>query len=154
MKYKIIPMERMHLEGIKAIDDLCFETPWSLKSFETEFENPLAVYFVALDAQRVIGYCGYWWIFDEGQITNIAVHPDYRGKGIAQSLLETMIEKCARTDVSTLTLEVRESNRSARHIYEKYGFLQVGLRPKYYGNKEDAVLMTKQITQAEEGETV
>lgn len=147
MEYKIVPMTKEHVEGIKKIDDLCFESPWSLKSFESELSNPLAVYFVALLDKQVIGYCGYWWVFDEGQITNIAVHPDYRKKGIASKLIDEMVKKCSVTDVYSLTLEVRVSNLSAISLYEKYGFKRVGLRPKYYDNKEDAVLMTKEIEQ-------
>lgn len=147
MKYKIVPMEKEHVLGIKEIDDLCFESPWSLKSFESEFSNPLAVYFVALKDDKVIGYCGYWWVFDEGQITNIAVHPDFRKMGIASALMDEMVKKCSVTDVYSLTLEVRVSNNAAISLYEKYGFKRVGLRPKYYDNKEDAVLMTKEIKQ-------
>lgn len=147
MDYKIVPMTEQHVAGIKKIDDLCFESPWSLKSFESELTNPLAVYFVALLNDEVIGYCGYWWIFDEGQITNIAVHPKFRKKGIASALMDKMVEKCSVTDVYSLTLEVRKSNQAAISLYEKYGFERVGLRPKYYDNKEDAVLMTKEIEQ-------
>ena len=147
MKYKIVPMGKEHVLGIKEIDDLCFESPWSLKSFESEFSNPLAVYFVALKDDKVIGYCGYWWVFDEGQITNIAVHPDFRKMGIASALMDEMVKKCSVTDVYSLTLEVRVSNNPAISFYEKYWFKRVGLRPKYYDNKEDAVLMTKEIKQ-------
>lgn len=145
MKFKIVPMLEEHVGGIKKIDDLCFESPWSLKSFESELTNPLAVYFVALCDEEVVGYCGYWWVFDEGQITNIAVHPDFRRNKIASALIEKMVEKCSKTDVYSLTLEVRKSNAPAISLYEKYGFKRVGLRPKYYDNKEDAVLMTKEI---------
>lgn len=147
MDFKIAPMTKEHVDGIKNIDNLCFESPWSLKSFESELTNPLAVYFVALLDEKVIGYAGYWWVFDEGQITNIAVHPDYRQKGIASALMNEMVNKCSVTDVYTLTLEVRVSNSSAIALYEKYGFKRVGLRPKYYDNKEDALLMTKEIEQ-------
>ena len=147
MDYKIVPMTEKHVAGIKEIDDLCFESPWSLKSFESELTNPLAVYFVAISEEKVIGYGGYWWVFDEGQITNIAVHPDFRQKGVASSLIEEMVKKCSVTDVYSLTLEVRKSNNPAISLYEKYGFKRVGLRPKYYDNKEDAVLMTKEIEQ-------
>ncbi|MBQ2897260.1 MAG: ribosomal protein S18-alanine N-acetyltransferase [Clostridia bacterium] len=147
MEYKIVPLTEEHVSGIKLIDDLCFESPWSLKSFKSELSNPLAVYFVALMGEQVIGYCGYWWVFDEGQITNIAVHPDYRKMGIASKLMDEMVKKCSVTDVYSLTLEVRVSNKPAILLYEKYGFKKVGLRPKYYDNKEDALLMTKEIEQ-------
>lgn len=145
MDYQIVPMTKKHLPGIQEIDRYSFETPWSLKSLETELTNPLAVYFVATMQTKVVGYCGYWWIFDEGQITNIAVHPDYRKHGIGKRLMQTMINQCAETDIATLTLEVRKSNEAARSLYEKLGFQEVGLRPNYYRDKEDAVLMTLEV---------
>lgn len=145
MEYKIIPMTEEHVIGIKKVDDLCFESPWSLKSFESELTNPIAFYFVAVSDGEVIGYCGYWWTFGEAQITNVAVHPEFRQKGIASALMDEMIKHCIDMDVFSITLEVRVSNNPAISMYEKYGFERVGLRPKYYDNKEDALLMTKEI---------
>ena len=145
MDYKIIPMTEEHVAGIKKVDDLCFESPWSLKAFESELENPIAFYFGAIAEGEVIGYCGYWWTFGEAQITNVAVAPEFRQKGIASSLMDEMINHCREMDVFSITLEVRVSNNAAISMYEKYGFERVGLRPKYYNNKEDALLMTKEI---------
>lgn len=145
MDYKIIPMTAEHVAGIKKVDDSCFESPWSLKAFESELENPIAFYFVAVKDDEVIGYCGYWWTFGEAQITNVAVSPEYRQKGIASALMDEMINHCREMDVFSITLEVRVSNNAAISMYEKYGFERVGLRPKYYNNKEDALLMTKEI---------
>ena len=145
MDYKIIPMTAEHIAGIKKVDDSCFESPWSLKAFESELENPIAFYFVAVKDDEVIGYCGYWWTFGEAQITNVAVSPEYRQKGIASALMDEMINHCREMDVFSITLEVRVSNNAAISMYEKYGFERVGLRPKYYNNKEDALLMTKEI---------
>ena len=145
MDYKIIPMTKYHVAGIKKVDDSCFESPWSLKAFESELENPIAFYFVAVKDDEVIGYCGYWWTFGEAQITNVAVSPEYRQKGIASALMDEMINHCREMDVFSITLEVRVSNNAAISMYEKYGFERVGLRPKYYNNKEDALLMTKEI---------
>ena len=145
MDYKIIPMTAEHIADIKKVDDSCFESPWSLKAFESELENPIAFYFVAVKDDEVIGYCGYWWTFGEAQITNVAVSPEYRQKGIASALMDEMTNHCREMDVFSITLEVRVSNNAAISMYEKYGFERVGLRPKYYNNKEDALLMTKEI---------
>lgn len=145
MDYRIIPMTAEHVAGIKKVDDSCFESPWSLKAFESELENPIAFYFVAVKDDEVIGYCGYWWTFGEAQITNVAVSPEYRQKGIASALMDEMTNHCREMDVFSITLEVRVSNNAAISMYEKYGFERVGLRPKYYNNKEDALLMTKEI---------
>ena len=148
MTYKLEALSEKHLDGINEIDKFSFSRPWSAESFKSELTNPLAVYWVAVDDNdNVIGYGGYWWIFDEANITNIAVHPDYRQKGIASAILKAMCDKCSVTDVLTLNLEVRVSNTPAQSLYKKFGFKEVGVRPKYYDNKEDAILMTKEIEQ-------
>ena len=138
-------MKKCHLEAIDEIDKTCFSSPWSMKSLETELNNPVANYFVALADGKVVGYGGYWWVFFEGEITNIAVHADYRRCGIASKIMDAMIEKCINTDTTALHLEVRVSNLNAIALYKKYGFTEDGIRPKYYDNKEDALLMTKEI---------
>ena len=145
MNLKIVKLERKHLIDCNEIDKLSFSSPWSPKEFEKELDNAIAHYFVAEIEGRAVGYGGYWWTFDEAQITNIAVHPEFRKKGIAQANLERMIEEVNDGFVKSLTLEVRKSNIAAQNLYAKMGFVQVGLRPKYYERTEDAVLMTKEI---------
>ena len=81
----------------------------------------------------------------EAEITNIAVHKDYRRMGIASKIIEKMVEKCAQTSTSLLHLEVRESNENAINLYTKMGFVQDGFRKNYYKNNENAILMTKEI---------
>ena len=144
-KIQIVKMEKAHLEAIDEIDKTCFSNPWSMKSLETELENPIANYFVATLNDKVVGYGGYWWVFFEGEITNIAVHGKYRRMGIASKILEAMIERCIETDTTAIHLEVRVSNENAIALYKKFGFREDGIRPKYYDNKEDALLMTKEI---------
>ncbi len=138
-------MQESHLSEIDEIDKTCFSNPWSLKSLQTELENPIANYYVALCDKKVVGYGGYWWVFFEGEITNIAVHKNYRRKGIASRILEAMIKNCVETDTTAIHLEVRVSNENAIALYKKFGFKEDGIRPKYYDNKEDALLMTKEI---------
>jgi ribosomal-protein-alanine N-acetyltransferase len=85
-----------------------------------------------------------WLIIDEGHITNIAVHPEYRGIGIASSILKEMLSICESNNAIGLTLEVRLSNTIAQNLYKKFGFKEEGIRIKYYENNgEDAVLMWK-----------
>ena len=145
MDVKIVKLERKHLSDCNEIDRLSFSSPWSPKEFEKELDNAIAHYFVAEVNDRAVGYGGYWWTFDEAQITNIAVHPDFRKMGIGQAILKRMIEDVNDGFVKTLTLEVRKSNIAAQNLYKKLGFVQVGLRPKYYERTEDAVLVTKEI---------
>jgi ribosomal-protein-alanine N-acetyltransferase len=145
IEIKIVPLNEKHLSDCNIIDSLSFESPWSPKEFERELSNAVAHYFVAEHNGKAIGYGGYWWVFDEAQITNIAVHPDYRQKGVAQAILDKMVNSVNDGFVKTMTLEVRKSNLPAQNLYKKNGFKEVGIRPKYYNHTEDAVLMTKEI---------
>jgi ribosomal-protein-alanine N-acetyltransferase len=120
----------------------CFSDPWTKAMFESEVGSPFTVYFVALAGDEVAGYAGMWKILDEGHITNIAVSPRYRRKGLGSLLLNKLIEIAEENKIKVLMLEVRKSNEAAIGLYVKKGFEQVGLRRNYYAdNNEDAVLM-------------
>ena len=142
---EILSLKFEHIDSVLKIDALSFPTPWSRESFERELEiNKFARYVVAKQDGIVMGYAGMWLILDEGHITNIAVHPEYRGIGAGNLLLEALIEICRIDSINSLTLEVRKSNLVAQNLYKKYGFLEQGIRKGYYGdNKEDAVIMWK-----------
>jgi ribosomal-protein-alanine N-acetyltransferase len=142
---EILSLKLEHVDSVLKIDVLSFPTPWSRESFEREIEvNKFARYVVAKKDGIVIGYAGMWLILDEGHITNIAVHPEYRGTGIGSMLLEALIDICRLEGVLSMTLEVRKSNFVAQKLYGKYGFLQEGIRKGYYeNNKEDAIIMWK-----------
>jgi ribosomal-protein-alanine N-acetyltransferase len=141
----VIPMELKHIEDVLIIDSSCFAIHWSRESFMSEvLQNKLARYVVAVLDDKIIGYAGMWLIADEAQITNIATHPEYRGKGAASSMLEAMLAICKKEKISSITLEVRISNITALNLYKKYRFSQEGLRKQYYAdNKEDAIIMWK-----------
>jgi len=114
--------------------------------FAQDVSKTDAYYVVALDGQKVVGYCGLYKVLDQADITNIAVHPDYRKKGLASLMLDNIIKYCTNCTLSFITLEVRQSNQSAINLYKKYGFNEVGLRKNYYAdNHENAILMTKYI---------
>lgn len=144
MDFKIVAFDEEHVEEIFEIENLCFATPWDLQSIRGELNNAFAKYFVAIYDNKVIGYAGLWNIIDEGHITNIAVHPEYQGLGIGNSLLSKLIEICKEKNIYSLTLEVRESNYKAQSLYKKHGFIVEGLRKKYYSdNDENALIMWK-----------
>ncbi len=93
--------------------------------------------------QLILGFAGLWFMADEAHLANIAVREVYRQRGVGEQLLISIIKLAMEHNASIITLEVRASNRTARALYEKYGFTEVGIRPAYYtDNKEDAVLMT------------
>lgn len=147
MDIKIVPMELMHLPEVLAIEQDSFTDPWSEYAFRTELcANPHAVYFVALADGQVVAYIGGWLIIDQLHITNLAVAPDYRQKGIAMALLDRILEYSWQEGIREATLEVRVSNNSAINLYRKKGFVSAGCRPGYYlNNNEDALIMWKEM---------
>lgn len=143
---EITSMTAVDARELAELDKICFDIPWSQKSFEDEAGNNLATYFIAKDNGKIIGYAGFWSVSGEGDITNVAVLPEYRKRGIASALLESVIKKSRSLDLSLLTLEVRKSNFAAQNLYSKYGFEIIGERKRYYSdNHEDALIMTKKL---------
>lgn len=143
-------MTAADVDFVAELDKKCFSIPWSRQSFAEEMENKIAVYFVATDTANIIGYCGFWQVSDEGDITNIAVLPEYRRKGIGGMLVERLIAEAHSMELELLTLEVRKSNIPAQALYKKYGFVQIGERKRYYSdNHEDALIMMKRLKASE-----
>ncbi|TMW70875.1 ribosomal protein S18-alanine N-acetyltransferase [Alteribacter natronophilus] len=136
-------MELDDVDGVMAVEEDCFPVPWSRSAFVNELQaNQFAYYLVAEAGERIIGYCGVWVIIDEAHITNIAVHSDFRRKGIGEALLTGGLELARTFGAKKLTLEVRVSNEAAQRMYEKHGFERGGVRKNYYtDNQEDAQIM-------------
>ena len=144
---RITLMESAHVSQVAQLEKLCFSAPWSENSISSELTNPLSCWLVALDGDRVAGYVGSQTVLDESDMMNIAVDPRYRRQGIAQALVEELVKCLARKESRCLTLEVRASNAGAIALYEKLGFVQVGLRKNYYRNpREDAMILRKEWT--------
>ena len=127
---------------LAALDKRCFAVPWSQQSFLEETENRLATYIIAREDNKIIGYCGFWRVGDEVQITNIAVLPEYRRCGTASAMIDEMIAEC--DDAEQIVLEVRESNTAAIGLYEKYGFESAGVRKNFYRSPtENGIVMIR-----------
>jgi len=140
---KIVKMELKHIDGVMVVEHLSFTIPWSKNSFIQEITtNEFAHYIVAVENDMVVGYAGMWQIQDEGHITNIAVHPEFRGIHIGRSLMVELIRTSRNLGVSAMTLEVRKSNDIAKKLYVSLGFKDAGVRKRYYSdNNEDAIIM-------------
>ena len=130
---------------IAGLEKEIFALPWSEASLLAEIaENKVARYKVAEAGGEIVGYAGVWLILDEGHITNVAVHPLYRRKGIARELISTLMNDSREEGVDKYTLEVRASNKEAISLYKSMGFIICGMRKEYYeDNGEDAVIMWK-----------
>lgn len=105
---------------------------------------------VGLEVASIVGFAGLWLMVDEAHVTTIALHPDYRGRGLGELLLATLIDISYDIGAKWVTLEVRVSNYTAQNLYRKYGFREAGLRHRYYSdNQEDALIMwTEEINSA------
>lgn len=143
MEFKRMMAE--HVSQVAELEKQCFSSPWSEKSVSSELSNPLSLWIVATENNRVVGYVGSQSVIGEADMMNIAVAPEYRRRGVANALIIELISQLASRDVHSLTLEVRASNIPAITLYEKLDFVQVGCRPNYYSSpKEDALILRKE----------
>ena len=141
----LVKMEQAHVSQVAELEKLCFSDPWSENSVASELNNPLSLWLVALERDRVAGYIGSQSVMGESDVMNVAVHPDFRRQGIGERLILALVEELKSLRNHSLTLEVRASNEPAISLYKKLGFQQVGLRPKYYRNpREDALILRKE----------
>ena len=144
-RFFIRRMKEDDLPAVRTIEALSFSNPWSDSTFLGEIQNtpvsfPLVV--VRKPSDKVIGYIIYWHIREDVQVNNIAVHPDFRGKGIGEALMRHVIDRVRKNGATFMTLEVRLSNAAAVTLYKKLGFDILGTRKNYYTNPdEDAFLM-------------
>ena len=141
MSILITTMKRADVEGVHQVECACFRTPWSKASFLSELRNSVAYYLVAKDQNRVIGFGGMWILFDEAHVTNIGVLEEYRQLGVGRMLLLMLMEAACRRGAEKMTLEVREGNRIAQHLYQSMGFFQNGFRPRYYEDTGEGALI-------------
>lgn len=141
--FRIRPMTYADISGVLEVERASFLTPWSKDAFESELSHAgFSQYFVAEDHNRIIGYGGMWVILDEAHITNIAVHPDERGKKVGEQILLTLIRTAEALGCGGMTLEVRVGNQVAQNLYAKHGFYTRGVRRGYYTDTgEDALIM-------------
>lgn len=140
---EIGPMTLADVDGVTLVERLSFPSPWSRQAFVQELtENGLAHYVVARAGDQVVGYGGMWVVFDEAHVTNVAVHPDWRGRGIGEAIMRALMARALERGATRMTLEVRVSNHVAQNLYLKLGFRPAGIRKGYYtDNGEDALIM-------------
>ncbi len=169
--YVVEDMAPADVPEVTALEQIAFSLPWSARAFEYEVRsNPMAHFLVLRPRQPhataqearglfagfrgntkrsacgLVGYGGLWLVVDEAHICTLAVHPNWRGRGLGELLLVGLLERAMALSAAVATLEVRVSNFVAQRLYGKYGFVQVGLRKQYYAdNHEDALIMTTNL---------
>ncbi|MFZ2538622.1 MAG: ribosomal protein S18-alanine N-acetyltransferase [Oscillospiraceae bacterium] len=142
-------IDNMTLEdvsGVTIVEEECFAQPWSFQAFLSELENDKAVTYIAIEDYEVVGFINAHFVLNEGYVNNIAVTLTHRRKHIASMLIEKLVSFAIDKKLAFLTLEVRKSNETAIKLYEKHGFLEVGMRKDFYDQpQEDAILMTRKF---------
>ena len=135
-----------HINEVYQIELDTFAIPWTRGNFEKELVNPIAIYIVALEQNKVIGYAGMWHVVNEGHIINVAVKEEKRRKGVGTLLIKKLTEIAIEKEMTGLTLEVRISNTAGQRLYHKFGFKAEGIRRKYYSDTgEDAIIMWRNL---------
>lgn len=149
IRLRLRPMTPEDVDAVYEIDVLSYSLPWSQRAYRHEIiENPNARLWVACQTsengkEQVVGMIVTWIILDEAHIGTIAVHPNLRRRGVAETLLCHALRDAAHQGAVKVYLEVRRSNLAAQGLYVKFGFTVVGVRQRYYkDNQEDALLMT------------
>ena len=142
MEIRLATIEDAH--AIYEIEQQSFSVPWRLESVLAELEGAEnKLYMVICDENHIVGYAGAWLVYDEGQITNIAVLPSARGKGYGSKLTKQLIDECFSRGMHEIFLEVRISNLAALAMYRNLGFSVKGIRKEYYSEPtEDAYIMS------------
>lgn len=173
LPYVVEPMRLRDIGEVMEIERDSFPSPWSARAYRHDLlENDLSHYFVVRQRSlerselsllarvrrslgvgirlAILGYGGFWLMAGEAHISTIAVQPNWRRRGIGELLLVAMLDRATELGAEIATLEVRVSNVTARNLYHKYGFQQVGLRRRYYRDRdEDALIMsTERLTSA------
>ena len=138
-----------HLEALVILEECCFSVPWSRKNFEAELTGNQFSRLLMINhpdrghEDHAIGYICVWMVFEELRVLNLAIHPEFRRRGLASQLVDKAIRLGTEEGCSRGMLEVRASNTAARKLYEHFNFRQYAIRKSYYTNPtEDAILMT------------
>lgn len=135
------------IDGILALDALCFHRPWTRADYERELADPARCFLYAArdDGGQLVAYCSFWRIFDEAHVNNFAVHPAWRRQGLGRRLLAHVLAAADAMGAPRATLEVRASNLAAIALYESGGFVRGGRRSDYYTHPvEDALILWRE----------
>ncbi len=134
------------IDQLVAIEELCYDQPWPREAFEEEIEREdVGIGMVAEDEGLVVGFLTGMAVVDEFHMHNLAVHPDFRGRGVARGLLKAAESLCRQRDSRRILLEVREDNQAARNLYLGLGFEAAGTRKDYYGPGQNAYIYMKHL---------
>ena len=139
-------MTRADLGAVLDIERKSFEQPYSREILSQELKIKAAYLRVATHRKKIIGYIDFWLVHDEMELISIAVDPEFKRRGVGESLMQEMLRFAHLNGAKAIYLDVRRSNVTAQALYEKFGFVKVGVRRRYYSdNQEDAIMMKKAL---------
>jgi ribosomal-protein-alanine N-acetyltransferase len=150
---EITVMERRDLREVLPIEHAVYPKPWTERVFVDEIammKRDQRLYLVGRIGRTLVGYCGLLFADDAAHVTNIAVHPEWRHRGIATEFMLELAHRAVERGFASLTLEVRHTNTAAQELYRRFGFVPAGVRKKYYENTDDAIVMWCQDIQQPE----
>ena len=147
---QIVRMTEKWIPSVLLLEQACFSEPWSEAGLTEAVASPLYRYFVACLGDELLGYGGMFLAGDEANVTNIAVVQNLRKKGVGTGIVKALLSEAEESGAERVYLEVRVGNEPARHLYEKCGFREVGIRKDFYrGPKEDGAVYMFEIKKAE-----
>jgi len=130
-----------HLDGVAEIERVCFSSPWSRQSLELLTREGIGMGMVCRADGKIVAYGGMLCVVDEGQITNVATLPEYRGQGYGRAIVEALKKHAKSNKIDVITLEVRESNRPAISLYTSLDFKVTGKRKDFYVKPTESALI-------------
>ncbi len=135
-------MKEGHIVKVLEIEKRSFITPWTKKMINETLSSSISISFIIEESSLLLGYIMLYSVLDEAHILNLAIDPDYRGRGYAAQLIRHITEYCGKRGISDFYLEVRDSNVKAINLYRMFGFKVIGKRKGYYTDThEDALVM-------------
>lgn len=140
-------LENKDLQEIEQIEKSLYKNPWNREAFLRDLENDIAFNYVLEHEGVIIGYYGFWVMFDSVDITKVSIRKELQGKGLSNILMNDFFSRIKNLDIKTITLEVRVSNNKAINLYKKYGFKEIAKRKQYYDDLEDAYILQKEVNE-------
>ncbi len=141
---EIQPMRWWDIPAVHVVEEQCFSRfpgeSWTIEQFWQELAQPTRSYVVAVDGASIVGYAGAFILAPDSDIQTVAVDPRYRGRGIADRLMEALIAQAQIAGATSMLLEVRSDNSAAIALYERHGFEPLSRRSKYYPDGGDALI--------------
>ena len=143
---RIDTLKKEHIESVVEIEEKHLEETLGFEMLQSELHNKYAHFFVALDDNLVIGYIGAWIIEGTTDMINFVVDRKYQHQGIGQLLMYEIIKQSINENSKEILLEVREKNNQAINFYLKQGLKQIAVRKEYYKNKDNALILRKELS--------